>query len=79
MPYFAIANGLRGCYLPDSSYVIQCGTRRELKAALAWKARRGTSGEFVAPYRWQYQARGSFPFGLFVWPSDKETYLQESE
>lgn len=37
--YFWIAQGLRGCYMPDSSYVIACKTRRELKNALDWEAR----------------------------------------
>lgn len=37
--YFWIAQGLRGCYMPDSSYVIACKTRRELKSALEWEAR----------------------------------------
>lgn len=37
MAYFQILRGLRGCYMPDSSYVIQCNTRRELKRALAWE------------------------------------------
>lgn len=36
--YFWIAQGLRGCYMPDSSYVIQVKTRRELKSALQWEA-----------------------------------------
>lgn len=38
MPYFHIMSGLRGCYMPDSSTVIQCSTRRELKRALQWEA-----------------------------------------
>lgn len=36
--YFQIIQGLRGCYMPDSSAVIRCDTRRELKAALQWEA-----------------------------------------
>lgn len=36
--YFHICYGLRGAYLPDSSYVIKCETRRELKQALAFEA-----------------------------------------
>lgn len=38
MPYFTIWNGLRGCYMPDSAYIIKADTRRELKAALQWEA-----------------------------------------
>ncbi len=39
MAYFTIMQGLRGCYMPDSAYVIKCDTRRELKNALEWEAR----------------------------------------
>ncbi len=38
MRYFHISNGLRGCYMPDSAYVIKCQTRRELKAAIESQA-----------------------------------------
>lgn len=38
MAYFAIYQGLRGCYMPDSSYVVKADTRKELKAALQWEA-----------------------------------------
>lgn len=38
MAYFRIFQGLRGCYMPDSSYVIRAETRRELKDALEWEA-----------------------------------------
>lgn len=38
MPYFTIWNGLRGCYMPDSAYIIKVNTRKELKAALQWEA-----------------------------------------
>lgn len=31
MRYFHISNGLRGCYLPDNSFVVAVPTRRELK------------------------------------------------
>lgn len=36
--YFHIAQGLRGCYMPDSIYCIRVKTRRELKAALESEA-----------------------------------------
>jgi hypothetical protein len=29
--YFCLMNGLRGCYMPDSVYVLKCTSRRELK------------------------------------------------
>jgi len=38
MAYFSIFQGLRGCYMPDSAYVIKADTRKELKAALQWEA-----------------------------------------
>lgn len=34
MAYFQIMTGLRGCYMPDSSYVVKCDTRRELRDVL---------------------------------------------
>lgn len=36
--YFTIAQGLRGCYMPDSCYEIRVQSRRELRAALQWEA-----------------------------------------
>jgi len=36
--YFGIYQGLRGCYMPDSVYIIHAKTRRDLKAALVWEA-----------------------------------------
>ena len=38
MPYFHISTGLRGGYMPDSSYVLKAETRREIKAAIAYEA-----------------------------------------
>lgn len=34
MRYFCVMNGLRGCYMPDSVYVLAVQTRRELKSAI---------------------------------------------
>jgi len=39
MAYFSIYQGLRGCYMPDSAYVIKADTRKELKSALEYEAR----------------------------------------
>lgn len=39
MRYFHISQGLRGCYMPDSSYMVKVESRRELKAALESEAR----------------------------------------
>lgn len=44
--YFTISNGLRGCYMPDSSYVRRVDTRRELKAALTDVIRDCTDARF---------------------------------
>ena len=33
--YFHVSNGLRGCYMPDSSSVIKVSTRRELRSCVA--------------------------------------------
>jgi hypothetical protein len=37
--YFHIAQGMRGCYMPDNSYVVRVDTRRELKAIVESEAR----------------------------------------
>ena len=36
--YFSISQGLRGCYMPDSSYILSVKTRKELKQALESEA-----------------------------------------
>jgi hypothetical protein len=38
MAYFSVYQGLNGCYMPDSAYIIKADTRKELKSALAWEA-----------------------------------------
>jgi hypothetical protein len=38
MPYFTLYHGLRGCYLPDSAFIVRATTRKELKSALASEA-----------------------------------------
>ena len=103
MAYFTLWQGLRGCYMPDSAYVIEAGTRRELKRALAWEAEsirdaggvgmskravawlanaawkaRKAQGEYVAPYRWQYQ--DSYPYALGVFTgATRADYLAQEE
>lgn len=47
MRYFNIMVGLRGCYMPDTVYVIACHTRRELKAFIASEADNVDSGDMV--------------------------------
>lgn len=39
MAYFTVWQGLRGMYMPDSSYIIRAATRAELKSALENEAR----------------------------------------
>ena len=34
MAYFCIAQGLRGCYMPDNAYMVKVNSRKELKAIL---------------------------------------------
>ena len=36
--YFHISSGLLGGYIPDSSYMLRCETRRELKSAIEGEA-----------------------------------------
>jgi len=36
--YFAISQGLRGCYMPDSVVIIKATTRNDLKSALESEA-----------------------------------------
>ena len=47
MKYFHYAQGLRGCYMPDSSCVLACQTRRELKAAIKFDADSYADAGFV--------------------------------
>jgi hypothetical protein len=36
--YFAVSQGLRGCYMPDSLYILKTQTRKGLKKALESEA-----------------------------------------
>lgn len=38
--YFTIANGPRGCYMPDSAVAVRVDSRRELKAILTYECER---------------------------------------
>lgn len=38
MRYFNVSSGLRGCYMPDTSYVVEANTRHELKNILESEA-----------------------------------------
>lgn len=47
MRYYFINHGLRGAYVDDSSYVIQCETRRELKEAIEGVASHYRDGGYI--------------------------------
>jgi hypothetical protein len=104
MAYFTIFNGLRGCYMPDSAYIIKADTRKELKSALQWEAhsirdaggigmnnraiawlaniawkQRKASGEYVAPWRFDYQKQ-NYPYALGVFTGvSRSDYLAQSD
>ena len=104
MAYFSIYNGLWGCYMPDSSYIVKADTRKELKKALqweayhlkdagfvgmnqkaiawlanaAWKNRKSSRGDYVAPYRASYQKHYPYALGVFTGLTRKE-YLEQEE
>lgn len=105
MAYFAIYQGLRGCYMPDSSYIVKADTRRDLKRILQWEAdsirdaggigmskkaiawlaaeswrnRKNRSGEYVAPYRFDYHGANNYcmALGVFTGASRAEYLAQE--
>ena len=74
MPYFHIAAGLRGCYMPDNAFVIKCDTRRELKNALQWEAYSYRDAGFIgankkaiatiAAAAWRDRKKTQLPYAL---------------
>ena len=74
MKYFHISSGLRGCYMPDSSYVVGCITRANLKAILmdeCYRSREaygfgGSKKEIiaVAAQMWRGERRDYLPFAI---------------
>lgn len=36
--YFQVSNGPRGCYMPDTGYIVRVNTRKELKVILGEEA-----------------------------------------
>lgn len=78
MPYFSISTGLRGCYMPDNSFVIYAKTRRELKSALAYEAESyrdagyfGASKKAVATIAaaaWRDRKKYQLPYAIPVAP-----------
>jgi hypothetical protein len=78
MPYFHISHGLRGCYLPDSSYVLFAKTRRELKSAIACEASQYREAGFtganqkaiatIAAAAWRDRKKSQLPYALPLAP-----------
>lgn len=70
MPYFHISTGLRGCYMPDNSFVIQVNSRRELKSAIAWEAHSYRDAGFVGANK-----RAIATIAAAAWRDRKKTQL----
>lgn len=79
MPYFHISNGLRGCYMPDNSWIARCDTRKELKTILEFEARDYRDAGFVgvnkraiahiAAIAWRNRHKMQLPYCLPLAPS----------
>ena len=63
MKYFLIQNGLLGGYLPDSSYPIKAGTRKELREAVKSEAAQANYGGDMAGLSDKAQAS----FVAWIW------------
>lgn len=84
MPYFHISNGLRGCYMPDNSYMIHAKTRRDLKAAIQWEAESYRDAGFdgcnkraiahIAAIAWRNRRKAQLPYCLPMSPSGAQNY-----
>lgn len=78
MAYFHISTGLRGCYMPDSSWIARCDTRRELKEILESEARGYRDAGFVgankraiahiAAIAWRNRRKVQLPYCLPLAP-----------
>jgi hypothetical protein len=69
--YFCVMIGLRGCYMPDSSFAIKVETRRELKQLLAEEAYPGDCQDGPS-------ARTIASVAAACWrrrPTDRDSYL----
>lgn len=62
MAYFNIANGLRGCYMPDNSYVAQFNTRKELKRFVEYEAM-----EMIEAYGFGFSKRDRATIVAQIW------------
>jgi hypothetical protein len=47
MAYFEISTGLRGCYMSDNSFIVQCETRKELKQVIQYEAESYRDAGFI--------------------------------
>lgn len=70
MPYFHISHGLRGCYMPDNSFVIQVNSRRELKSAIESEANVYRDAGFVGANK-----RAIASIAAAAWRDRKKTQL----
>ena len=83
MAYFNIATGLRGCYLPDNSYIIKADTRRALKSALESEAYYYSDAGFVgaskraiaciAAAAWRDRKKTQLPYALPLAPEHSKS------
>ena len=72
MRYFAIMIGLRGCYMPDSSYAVKVATRRELRGILQ------DEYNATAPEDAPARKREIASVAAALWrrrPTDRDSYL----
>ena len=83
MPYFHISTGLRGCYMPDNSFVIQVNSRRELKSTIEYEASVYRDAGFVgankraiasiAAAAWRDRKKTQLPYALPLAPDHAKT------
>lgn len=63
MKYFLIQTGLRGGYMPDSSYPIRCETRRDLREAIKSESAQANYGGDMVGLSDRVQAS----FAAWIW------------
>ena len=72
MKYFLIQTGLRGGYIPDSSYPVKAGTRRELREAVKSESSQANYGGDMVGLSDKAQAE----FCAWIWRErDKPQFL----
>ena len=70
MRYFQISIGLRGCYIPDSSYVVECATRARLKTFITNECERSHEAYGFGGSKKEISA-----VAAQMWRSDRLDYL----